>query len=338
MAHGCFRQVRGQVLRNVEDAWLAHVWVFRETERQDRYFYPENQAKPRVSALNKRDFMVLLHSLDDLRRWQEEQGWSSRSTGFVPTMGALHPGHASLIRRAAQSSDLVVVSVLVNPTQFNAADDFERYPRTLELDCEKALKAGADAVFAPSAEELYGGTPKAPPVHWGALTDGYEGAFRPGHFDGVVAVVDLLFAAVNPSLAVFGEKDLQQVAVVKRLARERHPTIEVVVAPLVREESGLAMSSRNARLGTEGLERALVLSRGLKQLVTRYRAGEALNLVLTEVAALLHQEEGVAVEYMDVVNAQSFERSVEDVTTDSYAVVAAEVNGVRLIDNMPLMG
>ena len=120
--------------------------------------------------------MVLLHSLDALREWQQKSNWSGKSTGFVPTMGALHNGHASLIRTAAAQCDLVVVSILVNPTQFNESSDFESYPRTLESDAQKAQAAGADAVFAPSAEDLYGGTPQAPAVDWGALTSAYEGA------------------------------------------------------------------------------------------------------------------------------------------------------------------
>ena len=141
--------------------------------------------------------MVLLQSLDALSQWQASMGWHDKVTGFVPTMGALHEGHASLIRLAKSRSELVVVSILVNPTQFNDAQDFETYPRTLEGDMAKAQAAGAAAVFAPSAEALYGGRPRAEPVHWGALTHAYEGARRPGHFDGVVAVVDLLFQAVN---------------------------------------------------------------------------------------------------------------------------------------------
>ena len=192
--------------------------------------------------------MVLLQSLDALANWQASLVWHEKVTGFVPTMGALHEGHASLIKLAKRQSEVVVVSILVNPTQFNNAKDFETYPRTLEGDMEKAQAAGADAVFAPSAEALYGGQPEAIPVNWGALTHAYEGARRPGHFDGVVAVVDLLFQAVQPTLAVFGEKDLQQVGVIEKLAEDRHPGLKVVVAPLVREPSGLALSSRNARL------------------------------------------------------------------------------------------
>ena len=188
--------------------------------------------------------MVLLHSLDALREWQQKSNWSSKSIGFVPTMGALHDGHASLIRTAAAQCDLVVVSILVNPTQFNESSDFESYPRTLESDAQKAQAAGADAVFAPSA----GGSckPRGALGGLGRPDFGVRGCPSAWSFCGVVAVVDLLFDAVQPKVAVFGEKDLQQVAVVKRLAKERHPEIHVVVGSLIRDDHGLALSSATA--------------------------------------------------------------------------------------------
>ena len=280
--------------------------------------------------------MVLLHSLDALREWQQKSNWSGKSTGFVPTMGALHDGHASLIRTAAAQCDLVVVSILVNPTQFNESSDFESYPRTLESDAQKAQAAGADAVFAPSAEDLYGGTPEAPSVDWGALTSAYEGAHRPGHFDGVVAVVDLLFDAVQPKVAVFGEKDLQQVAVVKRLAKERHPEVHVVVGSLIRDAHGLALSSRNSRLSPEGLRTALSLSRCLRAVDEAVGSGDTVELALGRSRAELDALAGVELEYLDVVNAQTFEPAHGPSHPHRHVVVAAHVEGVRLIDNVPL--
>ena len=280
--------------------------------------------------------MVLLHSLDALREWQQKSNWSSKSIGFVPTMGALHDGHASLIRTAAAQCDLVVVSILVNPTQFNESSDFESYPRTLESDAQKAQAAGADAVFAPSAEDLYGGTPEAPSVDWGALTSAYEGAHRPGHFDGVVAVVDLLFDAVQPKVAVFGEKDLQQVAVVKRLAKERHPEVHVVVGSLIRDAHGLALSSRNSRLSPEGLRTALSLSRCLRAVDEAVGSGDSVELALGRSRAELDALAGVELEYLDVVDAQTFEPAHGPSHPHRHVVVAAHVEGVRLIDNVPL--
>ena len=229
------------------------------------------------------------------------------------------------------------MSILVNPTQFNDAKDFETYPRTLEVDMDKAQAAGADAVFAPSAEALYGGSPKATPVHWGALTHAYEGARRPGHFDGVVAVVDLLFRAVQPTLAVFGEKDLQQVGVIEKLAKDRHPGLKVVVAPLVREASGLAMSSRNARLSAQGATSALALHQALLA-VQRGAKGGALDHAVQAQRAALTANPAVTLEYLDVLDALTFEPwSGGRQEARPYVVVAAEVEGVRLIDNMPLM-
>ena len=264
-------------------------------------------------------------------------GWHEKVTGFVPTMGALHEGHASLIRLAKSQSELVVVSILVNPTQFNDAQDFETYPRTLEGDMDKAQAAGADAVFAPSAEALYGGKPQAEPVHWGALTDAYEGARRPGHFDGVVAVVDLLFQAVNPTLAVFGEKDLQQVGVIEKLARDRHPGLKVVVAPLVRDHSGLAMSSRNARLSVQGAASALALHQALLAVQQGAEDGNVARAVQAQRDALAANP-AVTLEYLDVLDALTFEPwGGGGQEARPYVVVAAEVEGVRLIDNMPLM-
>ena len=281
--------------------------------------------------------MVLLQSLDALSQWQASMGWHEKVTGFVPTMGALHEGHASLIRLAKSQSELVVVSILVNPTQFNDAQDFETYPRTLEGDMDKAQAAGADAVFAPSAEALYGGKPQAEPVHWGALTHAYEGARRPGHFDGVVAVVDLLFQAVNPTLAVFGEKDLQQVGVIEKLARDRHPGLKVVVAPLVREHSGLAMSSRNARLSVQGAASALALHQALLAVQQVAKDGNVARAVQAQRDALAANP-AVTLEYLDVLDALTFEPwGGGGPEARPYVVVAAEVEGVRLIDNMPLM-
>lgn len=280
--------------------------------------------------------MVLLHSLDALREWQAAASWGTAQGGFVPTMGAMHDGHSSLIREACGLSDLVVVSVLVNPTQFNDARDFALYPRDLEADAAKAKAAGAHALFAPSAEELYGGLPEAKPVNWGALTHTFEGAHRPGHFDGVIAVVDLLFEAVRPKVAVFGEKDLQQVAVVRRLAQERHPELRVVVGKLIREANGLALSSRNARLNHEGRRHALALSRTLNSLQEAVRLGQDWEQALHHQRQLLARSPGVALEYLDAVNPETFEPVIPNQSMKPYAVVAASVQGVRLIDNAPL--
>ena len=279
--------------------------------------------------------MVILHSLEALHEWQESVGWTQRETGFVPTMGALHDGHLSLIREALHRTDLVLVSVLVNPTQFNDVKDFDLYPRTLDVDAKKAENAGAHAVFAPLAEDLYGGRPEAQSVSWGNVTDAFEGAFRKGHFDGVIKVVDLLFQAVRPKVAVFGAKDLQQVAVVKRMARERHPEVNVVVGELIRDADGLALSSRNVRLNEEGVRLALTLSRTLFEVRRRVGAcstGEDLTLVLDWARREVSQS--VELEYLDLVDADTFDQMGTKQKTPIHAIVAAHVQGVRLIDNL----
>ncbi len=280
--------------------------------------------------------MTVLHSLEALANWQKKMNWEERKSSFVPTMGSLHEGHASLIAQAAATSDLVLVSILVNPTQFTEASDYEKYPRSLEADAEKAAQAGAHAVFAPSPEELYGGTPSSEPVQWGALTHSYEGAKRKGHFDGVVAVVDLLFQATNPDVAVFGEKDLQQVGVVRRLAQERHPSIDIQVGGLVRDENGLALSSRNARLDEQGLEDALALSRALFELRQSHGEGKQWTGVLVKARAALSAHPAVDLEYLDVVDADTFEPWQGIPNQRAYGIVAAQVQGVRLIDNARL--
>lgn len=281
--------------------------------------------------------MTVLHSLEALANWQKKMNWEERKSSFVPTMGSLHKGHASLIAQAAASSDLVLVSILVNPTQFTDASDYENYPRTLEADAEKAAQSGAHAVFAPSPEELYRGTPSSEPVQWGALTHSYEGAERKGHFDGVVAVVDLLFQTTKPDVAVFGEKDLQQVGVVRRLAQERHPSIDIQVGDLVRDENGLALSSRNARLNEEGLETALALSRALFELRQSHGEGKDWTGVLERARAALSAHPALDLEYLDVVDADTFKPWQGIPNQRAYGIVAAQVQGVRLIDNARLM-
>ena len=291
---------------------------------QDKYFYPKIQAFTRVSALKQLVFMTVLHSLEALSQWQHKSGWHHKRGGFVPTMGALHEGHLALIRQAKASSDLVVVSILVNPTQFNDSTDFQAYPRTLETDAALAERAGADAVFAPTPEDLYGGPPSAQPVEWGSLTHSFEGEHRPGHFDGVVAVVDLLFSSVRPKLAVFGEKDLQQVAVVRRLAQERHPDVEVCVGSLVRDENGLALSSRNARLSEGKKAVALELHRRLVKIQEAWRNDSGdVTQALDEARTTLSQHPEIVLEYLDIVDGDTFESIAKSGVRATHAVVAA---------------
>jgi len=258
-----------------------------------------------------------------------------KSIGLVPTMGALHAGHLSLLDEARERADRVVVSVFVNPTQFGPGEDYERYPRDLDRDVELASERGADLVFAPAVEEMYPRLPHTR-VTMDVVTERYEGSARPGHFDGVLTVVTKLFHIVRPNLAVFGRKDAQQAAAVTRMARDLDFPVEIVVSPTVREPDGLAVSSRNAYLDEENRRRATVLYRALTATRDRVEAGEvradALEVVLRESLA---SEPAVGVEYAAIVDPDTFQ-PVDRVESVALAIVAARVGATRLIDNVVL--
>lgn len=281
-------------------------------------------------------FMEKIHLIRD---WEIRKNlWRDAGVqwNFVPTMGALHEGHASLIQMAAEMNGHVVVSIFVNPTQFNDPADFENYPASFELDCELAAEAGADVILAPSAHEIYRGHVHAEPVDFGVLTSTFEAAHRPGHFDGVVAIVDRLFQVVEPRRAVFGEKDLQQVAVVKAMANLRHPEVEVVMAPLIRDTDGLALSSRNVRLSGQARQTALALSQSLTRVQESFKAGIRLVAALEDARRWLRVQEGLNLAYLDVVHTDSFESQPDPAHHPCHVICAAEVEGVRLIDNIVL--
>lgn len=260
-----------------------------------------------------------------------------KRVGFVPTMGALHPGHASLIEQAAEACEVVVVSIFVNPTQFNNQEDFETYPLTMDKDLKVALLAGATVVFAPHVDELYRGNLEVAPVDYGLLTSAYEGQKRSGHFDGVVAVVRKLFAAVDADRAFFGEKDLQQLAVIRRLVQEEFKGLEIVGCPLIRERDGLAMSSRNIRLGDRSRQEALALHDWLNRVKDVACAQGDIKATLRAIESEAASLKAIALEYIDVVDATTFE-PLRDQSAEkkAHAIVAANVGGVRLIDNCAL--
>ena len=254
---------------------------------------------------------------------------------FVPTMGALHEGHAALIRSArmkAGQDDEVVVSVYVNPTQFNDPLDFEAYPKTEDADVTLALGAGADALVFPDVEEMYpGGVPDSVgPADFGPLTRLWEAEHRPGHFDGVVAVVRALFREALPSCAYFGEKDWQQLCVIRSLAGREFPNLEIVPVGTIREEGGLAMSSRNARLSASGRKRAESIHRGLDEIVRESGGAAVVDAVRSQ-----WEREGMEVEYVAVVDARELTEPWTG-QRPGRAIAAVWIEGVRLIDNMPL--
>lgn len=254
--------------------------------------------------------------------------------GFVPTMGALHDGHLSLLTRAKAENDLVVVSIFVNPTQFNDPTDLEKYPRTLASDANKLATAGCDVLFAPSVDEVYGESLEKKPVDYGPLTAILEGAKRPGHYDGVVQVVRRLFEIVRPNKAYFGKKDFQQVAIISEMVRREALPVNIIPCDLIRDENGLALSSRNVLLSEESKQQALALVDTLRAMKDKYphQSPEELEAWGRN---QLNDNPHVDLEYLEVLDGRNFEKPKEwDHFNSPMALVAAFVGGVRLIDNM----
>jgi len=255
-----------------------------------------------------------------------------RSVGLVPTMGALHAGHLSLVRAAKAQCDAVVVSIFVNPTQFGPNEDFAKYPRTWDEDCALLRDDGVDLLFAPSAEEMYpAGASTFVDVE--GVSDRLDGVSRPGHFRGVSTVVAKLFHIVGPDKAFFGQKDAAQVAVLRRMVRDLHFGLELVVCPTVREADGLAMSSRNRYLSSVERRQALVLSKALRRVKERVAQGvfEVATLI-DEALAVLASESDVRVDYCKIVNPETLE-DLPDVRKGALVAIAAVVGRTRLIDN-----
>lgn len=261
-----------------------------------------------------------------------------KTIGFVPTMGALHEGHLSLIRRARAENDAVVLSIFVNPTQFDRRDDFLKYPRQLESDLEVASREGVDVVFAPSAEDMYPTGFSTYVEVGGSLTNVLCGATRPGHFRGVATVVTKLFNIVRPNRAYFGQKDLQQAAVIKRLVRDLEMGIEIVVLPTVRDAGGLAVSSRNQLLSNEERESALSIYRALKRAAELYASGEKnTRSIIKEMHRILNEGGIYRIDYISIVDPETLEElEVIEPHSNPSAAVAAWVGSTRLIDNLAL--
>ena len=276
--------------------------------------------------------MQLIHSVAELRELISQRRLAGDRIGFVPTMGALHEGHLSLVELAQQKCDFVVVSVFVNPLQFGANEDFDKYPRALGIDSNLLADHDVDVLFAPSPSEMY---PSANPVKQltaGSIGQGFEGEIRPGHFDGMLTVVNRLFDIVQPDCAFFGQKDAQQVALVKQMLKEQigsgsRSPIELVVGPTIRSEAGLALSSRNKFLRNEDMPAALSLSRALFAGSKGRTRDEVLNLTRAEISAQ------AKLEYLELVDADSFEPTELGLGL-AVLIVAARVGEVRLLDNV----
>jgi pantoate--beta-alanine ligase len=278
--------------------------------------------------------MKILHTVSELRRWSRSSRRAKENggIGLVPTMGALHAGHASLIRAAAASCDQVAVSIFVNPAQFGPNEDYARYPRTFEADCALAQIEGASVIFAPAVEELYPAG-AATFVEVSGLSNRLDGRSRPGHFRGVATVVAKLLIACEPDRAFFGQKDAAQVAVLRRMGEDLRLATEVVVCPIVREPDGLAMSSRNVYLSPTERPQALILCRAVKKVESLAASGERRSDVLIAAAReLFHEQPAVRVDYIELVDWATLE-PVERALPGSLFAVAAFVGATRLIDN-----
>jgi pantoate--beta-alanine ligase len=278
--------------------------------------------------------MKSVATIDEMRHVIAGARAKGKSISFVPTMGALHDGHLSLIDEAKRVADTVVMSVFVNPLQFGPSEDFDRYPRTLDDDAKMASKRGVDFLFTPTREDMY---PEHAPVvfvHPGTVGKEWEGAVRPHHFEGVLTVVAKLFHIVMPDVAVFGQKDLQQAAVVKAMVRDLNFPVGILVAPTVRDPDGLAMSSRNRYLSPKDRELALILSRALFAMRDAFGRGERRASALEAIGwRMLERVVGLTPRYLAAVNADTFQR-VNNVHHGDAAVGAVRVGETRLIDNI----
>ena len=282
---------------------------------------------------------MLLNKINEVR--EEVKKWRAEGlkVGLVPTMGTLHDGHLSLIKKAKAECDKVVVSVFVNPIQFGPSEDFDKYPRTLEADTKLCDGEGVDIVFAPSAQEMYGNNRLSsdtltyiyPPYFY---VDKLCGKSRVGHFDGVCTVVMKLFNIVQPDYAYFGQKDAQQVIIIKKMVEDLNVPVEIIQCPIVREESGLALSSRNKYLSENGKEDALVLSKILNNIKSCYKKGITDIEALKE-TAYSYLTEKHDMEYLEILNNKTLEEE-KNANDNSIALIACRVDGVRLIDNIYL--
>lgn len=277
--------------------------------------------------------MKVIHTIKDLQAELSVLKAQGKKVGLVPTMGALHAGHASLVKRSVNENDVTVVSVFVNPTQFNDKNDLVKYPRTLDADCKLLESCGATFVFAPSVEEIYP-EPDTRRFSYAPLDTVMEGAFRPGHFNGVCQIVSKLFDIVKPHCAYFGEKDFQQLAIIREMVRQMKFDLKIVGCPIVREEDGLALSSRNARLSAEERENALNISQTLfksRTFATTHSVSETQKMVEDAIAAA----PGLRLEYFEIVDGNTLQK-VGDWNDTSYVVGCITVfcGEVRLIDNI----
>jgi pantoate--beta-alanine ligase len=279
--------------------------------------------------------MKICQTIDDMRAVSRSARHAGKRLGFVPTMGALHEGHLSLVRAAKAKCDVVAVSIFVNPLQFGPTEDLAKYPRTFERDRELLEKEAVDILFAPTLEEMYpAGAVTYVTVE--GLSEKLCGKSRPGHFRGVTTVVAKLFHIVEPDMAFFGQKDAAQTTIIRRMVRDLNLPVEIVVCPIVREPDGLAMSSRNAYLSPQERKSALVLHRALTEVKSRFDQGERDAAVLIEAGKqVLAQEPAVRLDYYEIVDPITLD-PMPEVTSSALVAIAAFLGNTRLIDNILL--
>lgn len=279
--------------------------------------------------------MKLIHDVQEMQQAMLQAKRSGTRIVFVPTMGFLHEGHASLLREGRSRGDLLVLSIFVNPTQFGPQEDLDKYPRNLDGDCSLAEACGVDYIFAPTAQGMYPAGFQTT-VSLGSLTEPLCGASRPGHFNGVAVVVTKLFGIVQPDSALFGKKDFQQLAIIRQMVTDLNLAVEIVGMPIVREADGLAMSSRNSYLTPAQRQQALCLFRGIQAAQRLFKGGELsaerlLSAVRTEIEAVPE----AAIDYLELRNKTTLQ-TVDQAADDSLLALAVKIGATRLIDNRVL--
>lgn len=292
---------------------------------------------PLTGTRQKIDGMKVISTINELKSMLDECRAAGKSIGLVPTMGALHQGHASLVERSVKENDVTVVSVFVNPTQFNDKNDLKNYPRTLEADCALLEKVGATITFAPTVEEMYP-TEDTRQFSFAPIDTVMEGACRPGHFNGVAQIVSKLFYAVEPDKAYFGEKDFQQLAIIREMVRQLDLKLQIVGCPIVREADGLAMSSRNTLLSAEERERALTISRALFASLEHAKEN-TLAATKAFVEEIINSTPGLELEYYQIVDGNTLQE-ISEWNDSDYVVgcIALFCGKIRLIDNIKYKG
>jgi pantoate--beta-alanine ligase len=278
--------------------------------------------------------VIVTTTVEKLREQITTAKRSGKSVGFVPTMGALHEGHLSLTKLSKNECDLTVVSIFVNPTQFGPNEDFSKYPRTIEQDSSMLESVGTDILFLPDKETMYP-TGAATFVTVDGVTDYFEGEVRPGHFKGVSTVVASLFNIVIPDIAYFGQKDAQQVAVIKKMVKDLHFPLRIVIGETIREADGLAMSSRNRYLSSDERQKSLTLSKTLSLVQDLIVKGKSFEEALLEGKRFFAKTGEITLEYLDLVDSETFARAASFKEAESItALIAAKVGTTRLIDNV----